>query len=69
MMSSPDSRFAFNRPVTDDQRFNVAGDVIDKSKEFSAVQRTNRLDNAGGFRPGVPSAPIVPLKPVSADKG
>ena len=44
-------------------RFQVAGDVIDKSKEFLALQRANRYENAGGFRPGAPSAKVLPVEP------
>lgn len=44
-------------------RFQVAGDVIDKSKEFSDISKSNRLQNAGGFHPGVPSAKVLPMTP------
>jgi hypothetical protein len=66
-MDTPDSDFAFQRPVTDGSPMRLAGDVIDRSKEFGAVQKINRYENAGGFRPGTSSAPVLEMKPKAKD--
>ena len=41
----------------------MAGDVIDKQQFFQGLTNSNRYQNQGGFRPGTPSAPIIPLRP------
>lgn len=46
-----------------DAAFMLAGDVIDRAKEFERLLKENRFINQGGFRPGTPSAPVLPIRP------
>ena len=42
----------------------LAGDVV-SIPNIEEINKSNRYQNAGGFRPGVPSAPVLPISPTS----